>query len=111
MNSKQYVYDALAGWMEDEAPDVLVEIRSNDIQATTTAILGWMAKHRRDELRFIQDMEWEYGEADLTLSERKCQVALIDAIEGVLGPRWNVAAVLRAEAIADLPKTEPIGQA
>jgi hypothetical protein len=92
---EQYANSALVGWMEKNAPDVLAVIRSNDMGATTAAVLGWMAENRKGDLRLIQTMEQECAECANSQEDLDCIGALIDAIEAELGPMLEMSRLSR----------------
>ena len=82
---ERYLYDGLVGWMEKNAPEVLAVIRLNDMQATSAALLGWMAENRRNDLWLIHDVEAESIDGDTPQWDLDCAHGVIDAIEDLLG--------------------------
>ena len=84
----KYVNEMLVGWMEDNQPLVLAELRSNDVAATTAALLGWMARYAEADLRAMQWMEAETLSPDTTREDDACIDAFIAAVDQACGP-WN----------------------
>jgi hypothetical protein len=90
-NPDQYVHDVLVDWMEKNEPTTLVVIRSHDVQATSAAVLGWMAKNKSADLRLIQSVEEESVGEDTSQNALECVGALIYAIEGAIGPWMDMS--------------------
>jgi putative SOS response-associated peptidase YedK len=75
-NPDQYVHDVLVDWMEKNEPETLAVIRSNDMQATSAAVLGWMAKNKADDLWQIQSIWEESVDDDTDQNYLECVGAL-----------------------------------
>jgi hypothetical protein len=90
-NPDQYMHDVLVDWMEKNDPETLTVIRSNDIQATSAAVLGWMAKNKAGDLRQIQSVWEESVDDDTDQNDLECVGALIFAIESAIGPWMDMS--------------------
>jgi hypothetical protein len=87
MTTAEYINEAIAGWMERNAPDALASIRASaandDLDHQNTTLADWMAENAPDALSFMRTVELSVSEnPELSREELDCSLALIRAVYG-----------------------------